>query len=235
MKRKHFTLIELLVVIAIIAILAGMLLPALNNARERARASNCVGNLKQISTAIMMYSSDNKGFIPPVLGSTADRVGNYWKRTLTVLNYLQQQSPVFWCPSQRVQNDKIQHINDWANQGYGMRPNALNNESNYTYSQTGGNQSFDIGKDKIHVYYSNKYYFPSKFFLGGDSVQRQTKYQTSLIITQKQSDYVTHARHSKKANLFFADGSVRGESPAEIGAYEDVYSIDAVCVDPATM
>lgn len=62
-RQQVFTLIELLVILAIMAILAGMLLPALNKAHETARKPQCTGNLKSIGTAVFQYIHDHRDYL----------------------------------------------------------------------------------------------------------------------------------------------------------------------------
>ena len=129
-KQYCFTLIELLVVIAIIAILAAILLPALNSARERGRAASCINNLKQFGTALPMYGEDNDGyscyawhdawngrrvgfhmFLGVYMGATKTYAGhmevNNWDNSLSTT-----QNEIFLCPSVPLEENAIE--GGWA-------------------------------------------------------------------------------------------------------------------------
>ncbi|MEI6500845.1 MAG: DUF1559 domain-containing protein [Armatimonadota bacterium] len=100
MTRRGFTLIELLVVIAIIAILAAILFPVFAKAREKARQTSCLSNLKQLGTGLLMYAQDYDERLPASM-QWVDGV-NAWplyKWSCTVVPYVKN-SQIFVCPSE---------------------------------------------------------------------------------------------------------------------------------------
>ncbi|MBQ9338288.1 MAG: DUF1559 domain-containing protein [Lentisphaeria bacterium] len=128
-SRKVFTLIELLIVIAIIAILAAMLMPALNKARDQARAISCTGNLKSIAGAAGHYAEDYYDFIAvkgsqndwdlgfwayllsPYLGFKTNYSKFTWKTEWSTANWakLFKNGTILTCPSRRLVTSKAKY------------------------------------------------------------------------------------------------------------------------------
>ena len=114
-ERNKFTLIELLIVIAIIAILAAMLLPALNKARAKAHAASCISNLRNIGQAFTVYGNENQDVLPAYRSATGADELNYWNGKLQAQLKTWK---LFVCPAQKIWKNNLAY--GATHQSYGI-------------------------------------------------------------------------------------------------------------------
>ncbi len=220
--NRSFTLIELLVVIAIIAILAGMLLPALNAAKQKAHGSSCLGNSKQLGVVLIQYAASYNRWLPgPFNRNSSGRSPYNWVECLRVTGYLTGRnkntyyydtqniqtarfvSKLLLCPSSR---DDIDRLKGW-------KINFSSTSGDYgisSYNRSIGKTTTDFTNDGFRIDDNRK---PSGKIVLAEAMM-SVFYNVGYT-----ADYRVQYRHSDKFNATMADGSARSFGTALTAAY----------------
>lgn len=207
-SKRNFTLIELLIVIAIIAILAGMLLPALNKAREKSRTSSCLNNMKQISLGRMMYFDDFNSFIAPNQSNTI-----YWPALLVQKGYFKNVN-ILACPARPASEQKT--VNYDVRQRLLSKTMWAYTDSRWSYIDYGMNSEMDALRTTKPGNKLSKIKTPSTMIDTIESCSGEgaanAAYGNSLVFSYYPAAniYIAYPAHGggKQCNTSFVDGHV---------------------------